>query len=97
MLAKRTRKQRAAAAAKRSPAKPRKFRPATAADVTDERLVAGQLRTLQRDVKAGFDRMDVRFETILEKILVVVDDLSHRVTSLERRMSTLEDARAKTP
>lgn len=70
------------------------FKPSTAADAAEDnpRVIANQLRALQRDVKAGFERMDVRFETIIEKILVVVDDLSHRVTSLERRVTALETA-----
>lgn len=69
------------------------FKPSVAADLTDEKLVAGQLRALQRVVTAGFERMDVRFETIIEKVLVMVDDLANRMTSLEKRVSALEQKR----
>jgi hypothetical protein len=63
----------------------------TPADVTDERLLVGQLRALQRDMKAGFDHMDVRYEQTSNRIINAVDDLVARVTVLERRVNQLED------
>lgn len=70
----------------------KKFTPATMHDVAEDnpRMIVNQLRAVQRDMKAGFDRMDVRFETILKKVLTVVDDLAHRMTTLEQRVAALE-------
>ncbi len=61
-----------------------KFEPVTARDVTDEKLVAGQLRALQLEVREGFELMGTRLLTMLERIELKMDVLTDRVTRLER-------------
>lgn len=95
LTTKRTPKQRASAVSTKRLPKRRAFKPSTSADVTDARLLAGQLRALQRDVKSGFEHMDVHFKTLVERVLTAIEDVMARVTLLERRVATLEDAKAK--
>lgn len=76
----------------RSVIKVKTFKPATMHDVAEDnpRMIVNQLRAVQRDMKAGFDRMDVRFETLLKRALTIIDDIAHRMTSLEQRVTALE-------
>lgn len=63
--------------------------PVTAADVTDEKLVAGQLRALQREVRDGFEsiaRSLAAFTRIEERLDVIID----RQNDFERRLAALE-------
>ena len=60
------------------------FKPVTAADVTDEKLVAGQLRALQVEVKTGFDIVGTQLKVLTEQLGRRVDDHEHRITNLER-------------
>lgn len=53
-------------------------------DVEDGRLVAGNLRALQREVRHGFDLVTNKLMTSLERIESKLDDLADRVGRLER-------------
>ena len=70
----------------------RKFKPVTAADVTDEKLVAGQLRALKREVHAGFELLGNKLLVVLERMNNRQDATDDRLTVLERRVNALEAA-----
>lgn len=60
------------------------FKPVTADDVTDEKLVAGQLRELQREVRSGFELITTRLETMMDRFAERQEDHAHRIDQLER-------------
>jgi hypothetical protein len=77
-----------------------RHRPVTGADVTDERLVVGQLRALQREVHSGFEILTKRLEVMMERFAARQDDHETRIDQLERdrtrtdqRLAALEGAR----
>lgn len=71
------------------------FTPVTAADVTDEKLVAGQLRALQRDINTRLDSIDETlklFGRIDAKLDVIID----RQNETDRRVGALEVQQSRT-
>lgn len=77
-------------------------RPAvTASDVSDDnpRMIAGQLRALQRDVNAGFESIAQAlkaFERIESRLDVIIDrqnETDRRIRDHERRLAALETRR----
>lgn len=70
------------------------FEPVAREDVTDERLVAGHLRALQREVRDGFDaigRALTALTRIDERLVVIID----RQNDFERRLTALETRRPR--
>lgn len=60
------------------------FTPVAADELTDEKLVAGQLRALQREVRDGFELVTNKLLTNLERLNDRIDDVMSRLSSLER-------------
>ncbi len=60
------------------------FAPIRPSDVTDERLVAGQLRALQAEVRSGFELLTGRLETMMTRFAERQDDHAQRIDQLER-------------
>lgn len=59
-------------------------------DADDERLVVGQMRALQRDVRDGFESVENSLKALVrieEKLFVIID----RQNVLDRRQTELED------
>ena len=84
------------------------WKPVAAADVTDDKLVAGQLRALQREVRDGFDaiarsltafeRIEARLDVLIDRQNVTerrVDDIERRLTALESKPKRRKPARRK--
>lgn len=76
------------------------YKPVTADDVTDEKLVPGEMRALQREVRAGFQLLESRLTTIMDRFAARQDDHDARIGQLERghrdtaqRLAALEGAR----
>lgn len=61
------------------------FKPLTAADLADDNptMIAGHLRTLQREVRSGF-------ELITNKLLVAIERLDNKFSDALDRISQLE-------
>lgn len=62
------------------------FKPLTAADVADENpaVIARRLDALARDVRGGFELLDNRLMTIMERHERRLDRLEEQVTELRR-------------
>ena len=65
--------------------------PVAPADVTDERLVAGQLRALQNEVRSGFELLATKLLTAIERLGQQHEDLEDRVASVERDVDSIFD------
>lgn len=61
----------------------RRFKPVRASDVTDEKLVAGNLRRVEREMRAGFALLGQRLETIMNRFASTQDDHGMRLRHLE--------------
>lgn len=71
------------------------FKPITPDQVTDEKLVAGQLRALQREVRDGFESIAQSlkaFERVDAKLDVIID----RQNVMESRLDVIDKWRAAT-
>ena len=62
------------------------FVPIRPEELTDERLVAGQLRALQAEVRSGFDRIDNHLDTMFVRVLGALDDHEVRIKRLESQL-----------
>lgn len=65
--------------------------PVTREQVTDEKLVAGQLRALQNEVRSGFEMLANRILTAVERVESTIGDLGHRMTHAEDRLEAAEN------
>jgi hypothetical protein len=59
-------------------------KPVRADDVTDEKLVAGQLRALQVEVRGGFELLTNRLTVMMERFASKQEDHERRIGMLER-------------
>jgi hypothetical protein len=75
-----------------------KFKPATAADVTDEKLVAGELRLLRTEMRDWFVMLIGRLDRTDERIASLElhrTDANERLARHEHRIAAIEAAATK--
>lgn len=80
----------------------KKFEPVTREEVTDERLVAGELRAMRREMKTGFELVLERLDRFHERIAILEmhktdandrhDRHEHKLADHEQRLAALEAA-----
>lgn len=71
------------------------YKPVTAADVTDERLAAGELRALRVEMRSWFELLIGRLDRYEERITALEmhkADASDRLDGHERRLTSIEAA-----
>jgi len=76
----------------------RRFKPVSGADLTDDKLVAGQLRSLHREVQSGFERFGLLGDKLLKALERIHDDIADvrgAVAHLEKRVTELEARRRR--
>ena len=74
------------------------YQPVTAAEVTDEKLVAGELRAFRAEVRLYFERLIMRldrFEGRITSLEVHRTDANARLDQHEHRIAALEAALPK--
>ncbi len=69
-----------------------RFDPVTRDDVAEDnpRMIVGELRALQREVRSGFELVMARLLTAIERMSNRQDDQADRISELERRVDALE-------
>jgi len=75
------------------------YQPVTAAEVTDEKLVAGELRAFRAEVRTYFERLLLKLDTFDARIGLLEEhriDANARLTDHENRIAALEAALTKT-
>jgi len=70
----------------------RKFKPVAAHDVNDDNpaMVANHLRSLQREVRAGFELLGNKLLVTMERMDARQDAFDDQLTMLQRRIAELE-------
>lgn len=74
-----------------------KYKPVTAADVSDDnpRMIANHLRSLQSEMRSGFELITSKLLTAIERLNNRFDDVLDRVSNLERRVAALEKSKRR--
>jgi hypothetical protein len=70
-----------------------KFPAAMVGDANDDRLVAGHLRALQREVRAGFELLGNKLLAAMERMDHRQDAFADELVDLRRRVTVLEASR----
>ena len=72
------------------------WQPVTPADVTDDKLVSGQLRALQREVRSGFELITQKVLTAVERLTEKVDDIKAEMADTKAEVAALKREQART-